>query len=64
MDKVRDFLNRAVECRRLAAGAMTQEIRGHYENLARMWERLAKEREAFFIEKPVAGAGRERSETD
>jgi hypothetical protein len=52
MDKVLQFRQRAVECRDLAAKSRP-ELRSHYEELARTWEKLAQERETFFIEPPV-----------
>jgi hypothetical protein len=34
---------------RLAEKASTPDIRGHFENLARTWEKLADERKTFFV---------------
>ena len=51
MDKVREFYRRAQECKQLAQEATTRDIQGHYENLSRTWEKLAEEREHFFIER-------------
>jgi hypothetical protein len=51
MDKVREFRRRALECANLAQKATTPDIRGHYENLARTWDKLAEERQHFFIER-------------
>ena len=34
----------------LAEKASTPDIRGHFENLARTWEKLADERKTFFVE--------------
>ena len=51
MDKVREFRRRAQECRQLAQEATTADIRGHYQNLARTWEKLADERKSFFVER-------------
>lgn len=50
MDKVRELRNRARECRVAAARASDHELRGHYEQLADVWEKLADERLAFFID--------------
>ena len=50
MDKVREFHRRARECMLLAEKASTPDIRGHFENLARTWEKLADERKTFFVE--------------
>jgi hypothetical protein len=50
MNKVRQFRQRAQECRELALKAATVELRGHYEDLARTWEKLAEERRVFFVE--------------
>lgn len=47
MDKVKELRAHAVECRRLANGSRP-ELREHYENLARVWDRLANERLTFF----------------
>ena len=52
MDKVREFRRRAQECMNLADKATVPDIRGHYENLARTWEKLADERKYFFIDDP------------
>jgi hypothetical protein len=49
MDKVQQFRKRAVECRSLAMQGTTAEIKGHYQQLANMWDKLAEERLAFFI---------------
>jgi hypothetical protein len=52
MDKVREFRQRARECRVSAARAASSELKGHYEQLADIWEKLADERLAFFIDNP------------
>jgi len=51
MNKVREFRRRAQECRLLAQEATAPDIKGHYENLARTWEKLADERKSFFVER-------------
>jgi hypothetical protein len=53
MNKVREFRQRARECRVSAARAASQELKGHYEQLADIWEKLADERLAFFIDDPA-----------
>ena len=52
MRKVQQFRQRARECRVAANRSATNELRSHYENLADVWEKLADERLAFFIEHP------------
>jgi len=52
MDKVLQFRQRAVECRDLAAKS-SPELRPHFEELADTWEKLAQERETFFIDPPL-----------
>ncbi|HEX3944406.1 MAG TPA: hypothetical protein VHW69_09995 [Rhizomicrobium sp.] len=52
MNKVREFRQRARECRISAARAANQELKGHYEQLAGVWEKLADERLAFFVDEP------------
>jgi hypothetical protein len=52
MDKVREFRTRARECRIAAARAGSHDLKGHYDELAEVWEKLADERLAFFIENP------------
>jgi hypothetical protein len=52
MDKVMEFRQRAVECRDLAAKSRP-ELRHHFAELADTWEKLAQERETFFIEPPI-----------
>jgi hypothetical protein len=51
MDKVKEFRDRAGECRTQAVTAQTEEIREHYLQLARVWDQLADERLAFFLER-------------
>jgi hypothetical protein len=48
MDKVREFRQRAAECRELANVAAL-ELRAHYDELAAIWDLLAEERVRFFI---------------
>jgi hypothetical protein len=50
MEKVNEFRQRAGECRTLAVTAKTAEIREHYQQLAQVWDQLADERLAFFLE--------------
>ena len=50
MDKVKEFRDRAGECRTMAVTAQTDEIREHYLQLARVWDQLADERLGFFLE--------------
>ncbi|HEX3652366.1 MAG TPA: hypothetical protein VHU18_06040 [Rhizomicrobium sp.] len=52
MNKVREFRRRARECRIAAARAGSSELKGHYDQLAGVWEKLADERLAFFVENP------------
>ncbi|HEY1962008.1 MAG TPA: hypothetical protein VGG69_06295 [Rhizomicrobium sp.] len=52
MRKVQQFRRRARECRVAALRSSTGELRSHYENLAEVWEKLADERLAFFVENP------------
>jgi hypothetical protein len=49
MDKVKQFQQRAKECLESAANAYP-EVRGHYEELARIRSKLADERLTFFVE--------------
>jgi hypothetical protein len=50
-EKIREYLQRASECRDAAAKVFSPEIRAHYEDLARTWENLAEERKTFSIER-------------
>lgn len=50
MQKVREFRQRATECRVAAAHASNAEIRSRYEEMARIWEKLADERLDFFVQ--------------
>ena len=52
MQKVRDFRQRAKECRDLAARATSADLKTHYENMAHIWDKLAQERLTFFVEHP------------
>jgi len=49
MDKVHEFQKRARECRELAAKTGAESIRRQYDDLAEMWDRLARERLQFFV---------------
>ncbi len=51
MKKVREYRQRAKECRELSAGANV-ELRAHYDEMARVWDKLAEERLTFFVEHP------------
>jgi len=44
VDRVIEFLERAHHCREAADRADTPEVKRHYEELAAMWERMARER--------------------
>lgn len=37
----------------MAAKAWTADLRGHYEDMARVWDKLAEERLAFFVDHPA-----------
>jgi hypothetical protein len=50
--KVREFRQRAKECRALAGTATGADIKAHYENMAKIWDKLAQERLTFFVEHP------------
>ena len=52
MRKVQQFRQRARECRVAANRSANNELRSHYDNLAEVWEKLADERLAFFLEHP------------
>jgi len=54
MDKVRELRLRATHCRESAGNASQPDIRARYDNIARMWDKLADERLVFFVEKPGA----------
>ena len=54
MQKVREFRKRAKECRESAASATNADLKRHYEELATVWDKLAKERLDFFVEHPDA----------
>jgi hypothetical protein len=51
MDKVQQYRQRAGECRTMAAMAPNADIREHYLQLANVWDQLADERLAFFVQK-------------
>jgi hypothetical protein len=55
MQKVREFRQRATECRVSAAHASNAEIRSRYEDMARIWEKLADERLDFFVQHDAPG---------
>ena len=44
MEKANEYRRRADECRVLAQTAPNDEIRSHYEQLAKIWDQLALER--------------------
>ena len=41
MDRISLYRQRAAECRELAQGALTTEMRDHYKELARLWDKMA-----------------------
>jgi hypothetical protein len=49
MDKVRELRRHAEECLKHAANATSADTKGHYEELARVWRKLADERMDFFV---------------
>ena len=51
MKKVREYRQRAKECRALA-GRAAGDLKAHYENMANVWDKLAEERLTFFVENP------------
>jgi hypothetical protein len=51
MKKVREYRQRANECRGLGNSA-SGDLRAHYEDMARVWDKLAEERLTFFVESP------------
>jgi hypothetical protein len=60
MDKVKQFRQREKECLESAANAPNSEVRGHYEELARIWKKLAEERLAFFVIPPGGDGANEQ----
>ena len=52
MKKVREYRERAGECRKMEAKASTPDLKEHYENMAAIWDKLAQERLTFFVEQP------------
>lgn len=52
MQKVREFRQRAKECRDLGARAVGDDLKKHYENMANIWDKLAQERLTFFVKHP------------
>ena len=57
MKKLQEFRKRASECRDMSVKGPNAEMREHYRNLAEMWDRLADEREAYFISDDIPEAG-------
>jgi hypothetical protein len=51
MKKVREYRQRAKECRDLGDRA-GGDLRAHYDDMARVWDKLAEERLTFFVEHP------------
>lgn len=49
MDRTQEYRRRAVDCRKMAATAPNPAIRGNYEELAAMWDKMADERLKFFV---------------
>jgi len=49
MDKVEELRHRAAECRRMAAATANLELKAHYERLAVIWDKLARERQTYFV---------------
>ena len=56
MQKVREYRHRAQECRQLGNKAVQPELRAHYERMADIWDKLAEERLAFFVDHPEEDA--------
>jgi hypothetical protein len=50
MKKVREFRRRAGECRKLSAKASMPDLKTHFDDMARVWDKLAQERLSFFVE--------------
>ncbi|HEX3942655.1 MAG TPA: hypothetical protein VHW69_01070 [Rhizomicrobium sp.] len=53
MKKVREYRQRARECREFGVKAAGSDLRGHYERMAEVWDKLAEERLTFFVEDPA-----------
>ena len=56
MRKVLEYELHAAECRKLAAQMKTQEQRRHLEDMADVWDRLARERRMGIVENKHEGA--------
>jgi hypothetical protein len=52
MHKVRELRQRAFECREMAVKATAPDVKAHYEEMARIWDKLAQERLTFFVIHP------------
>jgi hypothetical protein len=50
MRKVSEYERQAAECRKLAAQMKTPEQRRHLEDMADVWDRLARERRMGIVE--------------
>ena len=61
VQKVREFRERANECRELAARS-SGDLKAHYEEMARIWDKLVQERLTFFVEHPEQDAEGEVAE--
>ncbi|HEX5243570.1 MAG TPA: hypothetical protein VFW23_09955 [Tepidisphaeraceae bacterium] len=46
MERVREYLQQARECREAAAKAVSADVRSHYLSMAETWRTLAKQRAA------------------
>ena len=53
MRKVSEYERQAAECRKLAAQAKTLQQRKQLEDMADLWDRLARERRVGIVEKQV-----------
>jgi len=52
MKKVRQYRQRAKECRHLSSVASASDLRMHFQEMANIWDKLAQERLDFFVEHP------------
>ena len=59
MRKVLEYERKAAECRKLAAQMKTPEQRKRLENIADVWDRLARERRVGIVENKHDQAGSE-----
>jgi hypothetical protein len=59
LKKVREYRQRACECRNMGAKASTPDLKEHYIHLAQTWDKLAAERLTFFVEHPDADGDEE-----